>query len=188
MGVHMRIKEQSKRKKALISLLSAAMVAIGLSVLLVRLFNIKPSCSYSRYVHEIGKNDYVSIENMDIYRYGIDCADYVRDEVGNIYDYYGLIQISGWEVVRQGESWHTSMDGILLESDNSAYRIDTEMRKKTDIPYLDQSDPESKELDVAFFTYVPQDSLSTGTYRIGILVQEDRQDKVLWTESTLEVQ
>ena len=183
----MRVKEQSKRKKTLISLLSAAMVAIGLGAFLVQLFNIEPSCSYSRYVHETDTGNYPVVEEIDQYRYGIDYCDYVRDADGNIFDYFGLIQIAGWEVSNQGEIWGTSMEGILLESDDHAYRVDTEMRKKTDIPYLDQSDPENKSLNVAFFTYIPQDSLQSGNYRVGIIILESKKQKVLWTENTVKI-
>ena len=62
------------------------------------------------------------------------------------------------------------------------------MQKKTDIPYLDQSDPEDKALNVAFFTYIPQDSIATGSYRVGLIVREGKKNKVLWTENRLEAQ
>lgn len=171
----------------MLSLLSAVIVAAVLAVSLFYLFHIEPHCNYSRYVHDAELGSYPPIEEADQYRYGIDYSDYVRDGAGNVSDYFSLLHIAGWEVARQGETWGTSMEGLLLESDSRAYRIDTEMRKKTDIPYLDQSDPDAKSLNVAFFTYIPQDSLTTGSYKVGILVREGKQDKVLWTENGLEV-
>lgn len=177
-----------KQKKTVCSLLSAVIVAFLLSIALHHLYHIQPNCSYSRYVHEADLDGYPEVEETDLYRYGVDYCDYVRDGAGEIYDYFGLIRISGWEVAEQGEHWGSNMNGVLLRSNCCAYRIDTEMQKKTDIPYLDQSNPEDRALNVAFFTYIPQDSLSTGSYRIGLLVREGRQDKVLWTESMLEVQ
>ena len=184
MGIH----QLSSSKKIILSLLSAVIVALVLGIFLFNLFHIQPGCAYSRYVHETDTGSYPVVEETDRYRYGIDYCDYVRDADGNIFDYFGLIQIAGWEVSNQGETWGTSMEGILLESDDHAYRVDTEMRKKTDIPYLDQSDPESKSLNVAFFTYIPQDSISTGSYRVGILVRDGKEHHALWTESMLEVQ
>ena len=144
-------------------MLSAVIVAAALSVALYYLFQIEPHCNYSRY------------------------ADYVRDDVDNISDYFGLIRISGWEVAKQEEGWGSNMKGLLLESDDCAYRVDVEMSKKTDTPYLDQSDPDDKSLNVAFFTYIPRDSIAAGSYRIGMLVRDERENKVLWTDNRLEV-
>lgn len=163
-------------------------MAAALSFSLLQIFRIQPGCAYERYVHEVGKGSYPATEQTELYRYGIDCCDYVRDGAGNITDWFGLILVSGWEVANQGENWATNMQGIVLESDEHAYRVDTEFRKKTDIPYLDQSDPDSKALNVAFFTYIPQESVSAGSYRVGILVREGREDKAIWTENRLEVQ
>lgn len=176
------------RRNIVVSLLSAVAVAVILSIFLIQLFHIQPGCSYSRYVHEIDTGRYLAIEKVDQYRYNIDYCDYVRDAAGNIYDYFGLIQISGWEVVKQGGNWGTNMEGILLESDSFAYRVDAEMIKRTDNPYLDQSDPESRSLNVGFFTYIPSDTLPTGSYSISILVREGKEYKILLTENKLEVQ
>lgn len=175
------------RKSAWRSMLGAIIVAIMLSVSLYYLFQIKPHCGYSRFVHSVGKDDYIPIGATENYKYEIDYFDYIRNDAGNISDYFGLIQISGWEVVRQGDVWGSNMKGILLGSEACSYRVDVIMKKKTNIPYLDQSDPNDKSLNVAFFTYIPQDSLSAGNYRIGILVRESRQTKVLWTNNRLEV-
>ena len=175
------------KKRVWRSLLIAGIVAAMLSISLYYMFQIKPYCSYNRFVHNVGKDDYIPIEATEDYRYEIDYFDYIRNDAGNISDYFGLIQISGWEVVRQGDVWGNNMRGILLGSEACSYSVDVIMKKKTDIPYLDQSDPDDKSLNVAFFTYIPQDSLLTGSYRIGILVQESRQSKVLWTDYRLEV-
>lgn len=168
-------------------MLSAVIVAAALSVALYYLFQIEPHCNYSRYVHYAEIDGYPAVEETEQYKYEIDYADYVRDDVGNISDYFGLIQISGWEVVYQGEFWGTNMEGILLESYDIAYRVDVEMKKEIEIPYLDQSNPDDKSLNVAFFTYIPQDSIKAGSYKVGILVRDDLKDKVLWTENRLEV-
>ena len=178
----------SKKWRLLVSLISAIIINIALGIALFHLFHIQPDCSYRRYVHETDTDSYPVVEKANEYRYGIDHCDYVRDAEGNIYDYFGLIQVSGWEVAHRGANWETSAEGVLLASDTYAYRVDIEMTKKTDIPYLDQSNPEDQSLNVAFFTYIPQDSIATGSYRVGILVWEGRQQKVLWTESRLEVQ
>lgn len=184
-GVH-TVSTANKKKTAL-SLLSAVIVAAALSVALYYLFQIEPHCNYSRYVHEAEIDGYLPVEEIEQYRYEIDYADYVRDDVGNISDYFGLIRISGWEVAKQEEGWGSNVKGLLLESDDCAYRVDTEMKKEIEIPYLDQSDAEDKSLNVAFFTYIPQDSISAGSYRVGILVKEEQIDKVLWTENRIEV-
>lgn len=168
-------------------MLSAVIVAAALSVTLYYLFQIEPHCNYSRYVHEAEIDGYLQVENFDRYKFEIDHADYVRDEAGNISDYFGLIRISGWEVAKQGDIWGSNMKGLLLESDDRAYRVDVEMSRKTDTPYLDQSDPDDKSLNVAFFTYIPRDSIAAGSYRIGMLVRDERENKVLWTDNRLEV-
>ncbi len=173
------------------ALLSASIIAVVMGIFLFQLFQIKPDihpgCAYSRYVHKINVDSYPSVEDISKYRYGIDYADYIKDETGNIGDYYGLISISGWEVAERDKTWATNLEGILMESDEYAYCVDIEMRKKTDIPYLDQSDPKDRSLDVAFFTYAPPYMLSPGAYRIGFLVRDEKQQKVLWTENRIEV-
>lgn len=186
-----RKQKESRKARVWFALLSAFVIAVVMGISLFQLFQIKPDihpgCAYSRYVHKISVNSYLPVEDTDNYRYWIDYADYIRDEAGNVGDYYGLISISGWEVVERDGTWGTNLEGVLLESDEFAYRVDTEMRKKTDIPYLDQSDPEDESLNVAFFTYAPPYTLSPGVYRIGLLVREEEQQKTLWTESRIEV-
>lgn len=185
-------RRSSGRKRVWPAFLSAVIVAFALGIILIRIFSIKPDidpgCAYDQYVHEVSLDAYPAVVDTTTYRYGLDYSDYVWDNEGNISDYFGLILITGWEVTEQGEYWGTNMEGVLLESDEHAYRVDVEMQKKTDIPYLNQSNPKDKALNVAFFTYVPPYTLSTGNYRVGILVRDGKQYNVLWTENSIKVQ
>lgn len=102
-------------------------------------------------------------------------------------DLYRLVNISGYLMKRETEKYLPVAADLLLVSDDKAYRLDLYTNKRTDIYYLDQSNPDSKDLYVGWFGKFPAESVENDIYKIGFVISENNSEAVLWTDNMINI-
>lgn len=134
-------------------------------------------CPYERTVSEYSA-EFTQAQKEE-YVCGLD-----RHEV-NEGDLFRTAEVSGWLVQKENGRWKPVAADILLESADKSYKVHSYSVKRSDVYYMDQSDSDSKDLYVGHLSRFPAAVLEAGEYKIGFLIEENREPAVYWTEETI---
>jgi len=136
-------------------------------------------CPFSRDIGLLNDKELPLAQNE--YIYNIDQC-HVDEE-----DIFHLITISGW-LLREEDGKYVKADAdLVLQSKYETYRINIYDIKRTDVYYVDQSDPNTEDAYCGFLAHFPADEIAAGKYKIGFLVNENRTTSVFWTDSEVDI-
>lgn len=145
--------------------------------MLSKIYFHQDKCSYEQNIMEIAINTHT----IEFGKYIYD----VEDPTIDFDDPFHLAQVRGWLIQPKGEFYGPADADLILASETSAYKVQMYSEKRLDVYYMDQSDPNSKDLFVGFFARFPTKQLPAGEYKVGFLIKENGEESVLWSESLL---
>ena len=165
-----------KRDK-FIKLAATALPCLAAAALLVWVFASMGKCPYAR---NISKVDVGALSAIEDSVYICDIEEAAVDQA----DPFELAKIRGWIVEPKGEYYGVAAAKLLLYSDSAAYSVKVFREKRADVIYMDQSDPDSRELNVGFTAYFSIDEIEKGEYTIGFLVKDGTGERAVLTSDT----
>lgn len=150
-------------------------------VCLGMLFFHPVQCPYERNVSKINITETKISKNS--YAWAIE------EKKINYDDPFHLARVSGW-IAKPDGKYYVPVSAYLIlysESEDIAYKVRLYEEKRTDIPGLNQSVPNSELLFVGFFAQFPTKNIQKEKYRIGFLLDENNIDCIVWSDSVFSV-
>ena len=168
-----------KRNKFL-RMAASVLISLAVCIYLVSMLSSVGECPYSRCISRVTLSARPASEKSE---YISDIEEVTIDHE----DPFELAEVKGWLVEPKGEYYGKADAKLLLYSDDTSYSVRLFWEKRTDVIYMDQSDPNSKDLNVGFMAYFPIDELEKGDYTIGFLVNSGGNEDVILTSDTISV-